>query len=744
MDRGQHLTDDSVEALPARRADAGVRDLAELVVGEVVAWALLPDDLASPQIVEGVRQGVFVDTGGRAEHVDREPATNGCRDLDQPSGFGGQASESRADDRLDRGGQARVADASGESRAGSLDHKERIAFGFPPELLAGDLIQGAAGEARRQLGGGVAVETIQGNFGQGVIPPEPRGQHRQWVVVVYLLGADGRGDEEWGLGHMLNEEADELDRVRVGPLEVVDDQEQRRSVDEHHLRNGIEELAPANVNDARCARNVWSVRPQLGEEASQLDQPRPIQMTDAGAQGVASQPVDRWSPRQTPSGFIRPCPCDGIPLGRDLARQLVDQPALADPGLARDEQQVGSPGSRRPPHILGSVALGVATDQRGGPRRCAPGDCRERCRGCAAPRTLCLVQLTSGGVGLDSQLAFEDLDAAVVHAQRLGSVASAGEGLHRQPIRGLAQRIESQQPLRVLEDADIVAPVSGVGRESPDAVDGLIAEPVALAQRPVVVAAGQEVSAVCLVGRGEVLSCDRLSEGDEIDVGRGVTPPPETLTIDIDVTVGVGQGVAQVVQQLAQIRPSLALGGVRPQLERESAPAQDNARVEGQVGEQTLEPRRGELLDRLAVDANDHLAQQPDLEPRPIRCVLGPAHRVERPRFRKALQLMIAPIGERHVGATDQIANDPRRQDLAARRSVCDPSRRVDGFSEHVAVDTSNVPSVDADTNLRGGFGPVPPDRSRRWISMAAATAARAEPKTTRQPSPVPLTIVPP
>ena len=57
----------------------------------------------------------------------------------------------------------------------------------------------------------------------------------------------------------------------------------------------------------------------------------------------------------------------------------------------------------------------------------------------------------------------------------------AVEGVHRQPIRGLAQRIESQQPPGVLEDAAVVVAVGGICRQPPDAVDRRGAKPVALA-----------------------------------------------------------------------------------------------------------------------------------------------------------------------------------------------------------------------------------------------------------------------
>ena len=44
----------------------------------------------------------------------------------------------------------------------------------------------------------------------------------------------------------------------------------------------------------------------------------------------------------------------------------------------------------------------------------------------------------------------------------------------------------------------------------------------------------------------------------------------EDLVVDLDELTDVGKGMTEVVEQLPEVRPGLVLGGVGPELERES------------------------------------------------------------------------------------------------------------------------------------------------------------------------------
>jgi hypothetical protein len=77
------------------------------------------------------------------------------------------------------------------------------------------------------------------------------------------------------------------------------------------------------------------------------------------------------------------------------------------------------------------------------------------------------------------------------------------------------------------------------------------------------------------------------------------------------------------MEQLAEIRPGLTLGGVGPELEGQAAPAQGNTGIKCEVREEALEPRRRKLVKRLAVEANRRGTQEADAQLRCRRVLVG-------------------------------------------------------------------------------------------------------------------------
>ena len=73
------------------RAEGGVGDLADAVVGEVVGvGALVADDPPPPQLVQAADQGLLVGLAGLGEHVGGELAADGGGHADQVAGRRGQ------------------------------------------------------------------------------------------------------------------------------------------------------------------------------------------------------------------------------------------------------------------------------------------------------------------------------------------------------------------------------------------------------------------------------------------------------------------------------------------------------------------------------------------------------------------------------------------------------------------------------------------------------------------------------
>jgi hypothetical protein len=68
------------------------------------------------------------------------------------------------------------------------------------------------------------------------------------------------------------------------------------------------------------------------------------------------------------------------------------------------------------------------------------------------------------------------------------------------------------------------------------------------------------------------------------------------------------------MQEMAQVRPGLALPRIRPEQERQSRPGEGNARVQDQVGQQRLGPDGFERREPLPTDPDVELTEQSDLQ----------------------------------------------------------------------------------------------------------------------------------
>src|SRR5262249_47875211 len=102
------------------------------------------------------------------------------------------------------------------------------------------------------------------------------------------------------------------------------------------------------------------------------------------------------------------------------------------------------------------------------------------------------------------------------------------------------------------------------------------------------------------------------------DVGQvqgrgGIATPLYSLGIDVQEPVGIGQGLAQAVQQGAQIGVRLALGRIRPELESQLGARVRRRAMQQQIGQQRLQPWRVERREGCSVSGEVEAAQQLDV-----------------------------------------------------------------------------------------------------------------------------------
>ena len=306
----------------------------------------------------------------------------------QPSFVRGQRVDPCRDQAVERVRHLDLADVAQSSRrsvplvadhAGNLDRVEGHAAG-----MLEDRLDELAPEIRRPLG----EELAHGVVGQAFEVDAREAAHAgapRWSVVEQL-GTGEREDED-GVGprpcrHVL----DEVEQARIGPLEVLEDEDDRRS-----LGDPLEESPPGGEQLVALERGLLGSRQQGGEA-----------WLDPAALGlVADELLERRT--ELPAGELGrravrdPGPAanhlrhrgerDSLSVGegaavvpRDLVGMLVDptvelprQPALADARNARHRHQAAA---SVPHDAAGQVGqlheLSIATDQRPGVRAARP------------------------------------------------------------------------------------------------------------------------------------------------------------------------------------------------------------------------------------------------------------------------------------------------------------------------------------------------------------------------------------
>ena len=519
------------------------QDLAHQGVDEPQRPAGRVDDVGRHRDVERVLDLGVAHTGHVGHQVGGDlPADQrgGREDVELPVG---QRPQVVADHRGDGRRQAFVA------QSGDLAHEVGVAVGAGGDALDRGGRAVVAGDRAEELAHLVDLQAPQPDRGHR--DPGQLGQRGgEPVVAVDVHLAAGCGEQQAGARQQRGQVLDQQKRRLVGPLDVLDDHDQRQALGpaQQEATGGVEQAEPGALVVGRDhglgpgdARRVRQHRDQAGQKAGVAG----VLGQVAARSGVGGRP-EHLEPRpegRSPACLGCPAPHDGHPPGRAVAGRLLDEAALADAGLPGHERHAtladAGPVDGGPQRGEVAVAAheravaGAARDRRGqvdGDGRCChdPGP-RGRRRGRRQRRAGRPVvaggdvqhpqpgrrpgggrrqqvvvavddpplQVEDLAPRLDAQLQAEDAPDLPGGAQRVGPAAGPVAGDDQLGPVALVEGLVDDQPLEQREDLAVAADgEQGVGAT-------LLGHPVEAA--PVV----QRL--VCPAGTGEL--------------GKGVAPP---------------------------------------------------------------------------------------------------------------------------------------------------------------------------------------------------------------------------
>ena len=343
----------------------------------------------------------------------------------------------------------------GRHQPHDLADEERVA----PRLLAdrdGEL-GGRAIDAGGELdvaGDSVGVEAVQCDSTRGVDLGELAERCGKRVVAAELDVAVGADDQQAGVGEPAGEEAQQQQRRLVGPVQIVEHDDQRAGA-----RGAAEELGDG-VEDPE-ARLLGIHRRELADVAEALadlgHDPRHVR--GAGAElpaqpdriGLADVLADRlrpWPVRRGAVALVAATPEHARSAHPGVGRELLGGPGLADPGIAGQHQHPALAGERVLEQRAHLLELSLAPDED------AAGESLERVlvRGFGLPRPVGLgrrLERPARGRGAGRPIVGrlgEQLEHHPVERRRdLGAMARGGDGVGAQVLADDRHRVLARE-----------------------------------------------------------------------------------------------------------------------------------------------------------------------------------------------------------------------------------------------------------------------------------------------------------
>ncbi len=341
------VRDRAMQAQPLAGQQIVVGRLLEQRVAEAIARPG-DQDLALDGLSQGAVQVVVRQTRDRGQEVVVHAVAGHGHHGQHRADVVGQGPEAGGQDLAQGRGQAAVARPL-LGREQLLD-EERVAVGALVDAPDGGAIGRRAQDGQRQIGRGRLVEPLEVDAlgAAGALQLGQPRAHR--VAAVQLVRADGQGQGDALGAQAAHEVGDGVAGRRVGPVEVLDDEQQRLALAQamDDAQDGLQQarLGPLGLGaDARAGRLRLARGQVRGERRDEPGQVRPIRTDDVqprlGRQvvGQAAQGFDQRAVGQTALADVGARAAQHAhPVRLGHRGQLGDQPGLADAGLAGDEQ----------------------------------------------------------------------------------------------------------------------------------------------------------------------------------------------------------------------------------------------------------------------------------------------------------------------------------------------------------------------------------------------------------------------
>ena len=406
-----------------------------------------------------------------------------------------------------------------------------------------------------------------------------------------MVVPDGAGHQERRLvAGQAKAEADEVERLLVAPLDVVQDQEQRAAHRDQRPRQPLIEAVPLPRVRHRARPWIDTGNALVRQQPRDFRSPRRVEGRRGRSDRRIAQPVGDRGKRQPPrrrealgSHHDRALPTGQI---GDLGHQA----GLPHAGAARDKHHAAPPGGRRLPDAGQDAQLVTPPDKRRPGLTGPPGRpwrlCRLRAHGRAVPawrrrpvtRHEPPERRAGRVVGCHAKLPLKHGGAMVVGAHRRRPVAHVGKQPHQHAIPGLLKGLQlDAAPRGGRRPGEIAGPRPG-GADQVAQLHALPSEPFPRLGGPVVVHARQQVAAVLRKRLGAVpdhrvvvaglrgRECRQPAgiECPHVRVTGRPVHPAQVPGRDLQRAV-LAKHLAQVMQFAAQVGQCLRVAGFRPQ-----------------------------------------------------------------------------------------------------------------------------------------------------------------------------------
>ena len=356
VDAGPRLECPSERGMPASpfaRKDVVVHGLLEQGVAEGIAIHARPwigdQDLAGDALAQGIEQRRLIEAGGvREERRVHALAGRGRQpqELLRRLREFGDACQQHVTERRRELGPAVVAGRDeqflGEERVAVRAGMDRLDEGRR-EVVPGDGLE---------LGGDVAqVERLETDPFDAPTPLKLGQIRQQRMPPMELVGAVRHDDRDRRVAEVAHKEPEQVARGPIGPVEILDEEEEGRGCREA-FEDAEEELEQPALGrpDAQVGDRPVDRCPEIREESGELRAARPddgVQLLGRRTAYEAAQGLDHRCVWQRPFADLDAAADeDRHPLLTRQLRHLGDEPRLADPGLARDEQRAASAAAR--------------------------------------------------------------------------------------------------------------------------------------------------------------------------------------------------------------------------------------------------------------------------------------------------------------------------------------------------------------------------------------------------------------